>query len=89
MKQHTEMNVSAESVEKLVELLQEIIVTTTQIAEQNAGKDKRKTLKARDIEQCDAERLRRKIVEVSERTEKVNILTNEILNVVANELERY
>ncbi|MBA2840206.1 histone H3/H4 [Methanococcus maripaludis] len=89
MKENTDMNVSAESVVALVEILQEMVVTTTKIAEENAANDKRKTLKARDIEQCDAERLRKKVIEVSERTEKVNMLTNEILNVIANELERY
>ncbi|MBP2171925.1 histone family protein [Methanococcus voltae] len=89
MKDNTEMYVSTESVVALVDILQEMIVTTTKIAEENAAKDKRKTIKARDIEECDAERLKEKILQVSERTEKVNMLANEILHVIASELERY
>ncbi|MBP2144151.1 histone H3/H4 [Methanococcus voltae] len=89
MKDNTDMYVSTESVVALVDILQEMIVTTTKIAEENAAKDKRKTIKARDIEECDAERLKEKILQVSERTEKVNMLANEILHVIASELERY
>ncbi|WP_292460370.1 histone family protein [Methanothermococcus sp.] len=88
MKENTNMNISTESVEKLVEILQEYIVTTTILAEENAKKDKRKTIKARDIEYCDEERLRVKIVEIADRTEKVNILTREFLKVLASELKR-
>lgn len=88
MKENTDMNISAESVEMLVEILQEIIVTTTKLAEENARNDKRKTIKARDIERCDEERLRVKIVELADRTEKVHILTKEFLNVLASELKR-
>ena len=88
MKENTDMNISAESVEKLVEILQEYIVTTTKLAEENARKDKRKTIKARDIECCDEERLRVKIMEIAERTEKVNILTKEFLKVLSSELKR-
>ncbi len=88
MKENTDMNISAESVEKLVEILQEYIETTTKLAEENARKDKRKTIKARDIESCDEERLRTKIIEIAERTEKVNILTREFLNVLSSELRR-
>ncbi|AEH07426.1 histone family protein [Methanothermococcus okinawensis] len=88
MKENTDMNISAESVEKLVEILQEYIVTTTKMAEDNARKDKRKTIKARDIENCDEERLRVKIMEIADRTEKVNILTKEFLKVLASELLR-
>ena len=88
MKENTDMNISAESVEKLVEILQEYIVTTTKLAEENARKDKRKTIKARDIEACDEERLRIKIMEIAERTEKVNILTKEFLKVLSSELKR-
>ncbi|MCS3901371.1 histone family protein [Methanococcus voltae] len=89
MKENTDMYVSTESVVALVDILQEMIITTTRIAEENAAKDKRKTIKARDIEECDAERLKEKILQVSERTEKVNMLANEILHVIASELERY
>ena len=88
MKENTDMNISAESVEKLVGILQEYIVTTTKLAEENARKDKRKTIKARDIEACDEERLRVKIIEIAERTEKVNILTKEFLKVLSSELKR-
>jgi histone H3/H4 len=88
MKENTDMNISAESVEKLVEILQEYIITTTKLAEENARKDKRKTIKARDIEACDEERLRIKIMEIAERTEKVNILTKEFLKVLSSELRR-
>ncbi len=88
MKENTDMNVSAESVEKLVGILQEYIETTTKLAHENALKDKRKTIKARDIENCDSERVRAKILEVSERTEKVNILTKEFLKVLSSELTR-
>jgi histone H3/H4 len=88
MKENTDMNISAESVEKLVEILQEYIITTTKLAEENARKDKRKTIKARDIEACDEERLRIKIMEIAERTEKVNILTKEFLKVLSSELKR-
>jgi len=89
MKENTNLNISAESVEKLVDILQEYIVTTTKLAEENAIKDKRKTIKARDIENCDEERLRSKIVELSDRTEKVNILTREFLKVLSSELKRH
>lgn len=88
MKENTGMNISAESVEKLVEILQEYIETTTKLAEENARNDKRKTIKARDIESCDEERLRTKIIEIAERTEKVNILTREFLKVLSSELRR-
>ncbi len=88
MKENTDMNISAESVEKLVEILQEYIVITTKLAENNAKKDKRKTIKARDIESCDEERLRVKIEELAERTEKVNILTREFLGVLSSELKK-
>ncbi|ABR56263.1 histone family protein [Methanococcus aeolicus] len=88
MKQNTDMNVSAESVVKIVEILQEYIVTTTRLAEENAAKDKRKTIKARDVENCDGERVRQKILEVADRTEKVQILTKEFLKVLSSELTR-
>ena len=89
MKENTNLNISAESVEKLVDILQEYIVTTTKLAEENAIKDKRKTIKGRDIEDCDEERLRSKIIEISERTEKINILTREFLKVLSSELKRH
>ncbi len=89
MKENTDMNISKDAVEKLANILEEYIVITTQVAEENAKKEKRKTIKDRDIEKCDEERLRLKIVEISERTEKVNILTKEILKVIASELEKY
>ena len=88
MKENTNLNVSAESIEKLANILQEYIVITMKLAEENAIKDNRKTIKGKDIEDCDEERLRSKIVEISERTEKVNRLTRELLKVLSSELKR-
>ncbi|MCQ6254084.1 histone family protein [Methanocaldococcus sp.] len=87
MKQYTDFNISSEAVDELNNLLIEIIKITTEVAEQNARKDGRKTIKARDIRNCDDERLRRKIIELSERTDKMPILIKEMLNVITSELE--
>ncbi|WP_423792005.1 histone [Methanocaldococcus indicus] len=87
MKQHTNLNISAEAVEEICNLLEEIIKITTEVAEKNAKKEGRKTIKARDIKRCDDERLKKKILELSERTEKMPILIKEMLNVITSELE--
>ncbi len=87
MKQHTNFNISAEAVDELCNMLEEIIKITTEVAEQNARREGRKTIKARDIKQCDDERLKRKIMELSERTEKMPILIKEMLNVITSELD--
>ncbi|WP_456472077.1 histone family protein [Methanocaldococcus sp.] len=87
MKQHTDLNISSEAVDELVKLLEDIIKVTTEVAEKNAKKDKRKTIMARDIKNCDEERLRRKIIELSERTDKMPIIVKEILNIITSELE--
>ncbi|CAB3288210.1 DNA-binding protein HmvA [Methanocaldococcus lauensis] len=87
MKQYTDFNISSEAVDELNNLLMEIIKITTEVAEQNAKKDGRKTIKARDIRNCDDERLKRKIIELSERTDKMPILIKEMLNVITSELE--
>ncbi len=87
MKQYTDFNISSEAVDELNNLLMEIIKITTEVAEQNARKDGRKTIKARDIRNCDDERLKRKIIELSERTDKMPILIKEMLNVITSELE--
>jgi len=87
MKKHTNMNISSEAVEELSNILEEIIIITTKTAEENARAENRKTIKARDIKKCDEERLREKIIELANRTEKMNILTKEFLNVISSELE--
>ncbi|CAB3289441.1 DNA-binding protein HmvA [Methanocaldococcus lauensis] len=87
MKQYTDFNISSEAVDELSNLLMEIIKITTEVAEQNAKKDGRKTIKAKDIRNCDDERLKRKIIELSERTDKMPILIKEMLNVITSELE--
>ncbi|ENN96015.1 Transcription factor CBF/NF-Y/histone domain protein [Methanocaldococcus villosus KIN24-T80] len=87
MKQYTKLNISSEAVDELNNILLEIIKIITETAEKNAKREGRKTIKGRDIKECDDERLKRKIIELSKRTDKMPILIKEILNVITSELE--
>ncbi len=87
MKQYTNLNISQEAVDEICKMLEEIIKVTTEVAEKNAKKEGRKTIKARDIKNCDDERLKKRILELCERTDKMPILIKEMLNVITSELE--
>ncbi|WP_456418884.1 histone family protein [Methanocaldococcus infernus] len=87
MKKYTDLNISSEAVDELINLLEEIIKVTTEVAEKNAKREGRKTILRRDIKNCDEERLKRKILELSERTDKMPIIVKEILAIITSELE--
>ncbi|ADG14017.1 Transcription factor CBF/NF-Y/histone domain protein [Methanocaldococcus infernus ME] len=87
MKNYTDLNISSEAVDELINLLEEMIKVTTEVAEKNAKREGRKTILRRDIKNCDEERLKRKILELSERTDKMPIIVKEILAIITSELE--